>query len=183
MGLPITHEAGDGGRLPRSLSPVARWVSLAETVCSRTAGLLLLVAALAVTASVSGRIFVNAAIPDDVILVGLMMIGIVALPLAEVQATRGHIAVTVVTDLLPPIVTVACRLFGNILALTFFPLLGWLVAVKVPEAFDLGYYYDGTLRIPVWPGQVVFATGIGLFTVRLVLSVIADANALLFGRR
>ena len=49
-----------------------------------------------VTASVIGRVAFNLPVPDDLIMVGLLMVCVIVLPLAFVERADGHIAVTVI---------------------------------------------------------------------------------------
>ena len=101
-----------------------------------------------VTASVIGRVAFNMPVPDDLIMVGLLMVCVIILPLAWVERTDGHISVTVIADLLPVRVQYALRVLGTVLFAGFFGTMGYMLALKVPGEYAENLYYDGQLYIP-----------------------------------
>ncbi len=122
--------------------------------------------------SVVGREVFVAGVPDDIVIAGLFMIPIIALPLAYVQSQDGHIAVTVVTNWLPPRLMAALKAFGTTIGIIFYGLMCWLMAAKIPRDYNSGGYYDGELEILVWPVKVVFAIGMTLFVIRLLVDTV-----------
>ena len=135
------------------------------------AGLCLLSMAGIVTFSMLGREFFLLPIPDDLLLVGLLMVGVIALPAAIVERDDGHIAVTVATQWCPPRWRLACDIFGKTLMLLFFGGISSAVALSLPYEFTSGAYLDGELEIPTWPAKTVFCVGFVAFSVELVLSI------------
>lgn len=127
-----------------------------------------------ITVSVLGRALFNTGVPDTITLAGLMMIPVVALPMAGVQAQDGHIAVTVTTDWLPSRMISGLKALGNAIGFAFFAAIVWFLMKKVPRDIATGAYYDGEFEIPVWPMKVVFAVGIGLFLIRLSIDFIRN---------
>lgn len=142
-----------------------------ERLAMILSGTALLIMGGIVTASVLGRQLFNAPIPDDLIMVGLLMVCVVALPLAFIESQRGHIAVTVTTDWLPPRALGLLRAFGALAMMLFFGSIGYMVAQRLPREIAQGTYYDGTLEILTWPMKIVFAAGILLFVLRLAVSI------------
>lgn len=134
-----------------------------------------------VTASVVGRGAFNAPVPDDLLMIGLLMVCVIILPLAYVQRDDGHIAVTVLSNLMPARLQAFLRAAGGVLFGLFVGTLGVLVARKVPSEFAQGLYYDGQLEIPTWPMKAVLAFGVAVFLLRLALGVARDLGAV-FGR-
>lgn len=151
---------------------IDRGVAALERAATITAcGFLLLIGLLIIISTV-GRTFFNQSFPDDVIVTGLVMVGVVVLPMAYVQAHRMHITITIISNRLPESVQRWLVLMGDILALLFFGVLGVSVAIALPEEF--GFHYGGILDVPVWPMKAVYAFAMILFTGRLLLCVIAD---------
>lgn len=140
-----------------------------ESLANYLGALSILVLGLLITASVAGRALFNAGIPDTIVMAGLLIIPVVALPMAFVQAQDGHIAVTVTTDWLPERVVAALKALGNVIGFAFFGAIIWFMLQKVPRDIATGAYYDGELNIPVWPMKLVFALGITLFLIRLIV--------------
>lgn len=134
--------------------------------------LAILLLGILVFGSVVGRELFVTSVPDDIVIAGLFMIPIIALPLAYVQSQDGHISVTVTTNWLPPRVIAGFKALGTIIGTIFYTLLGWLMAAKIPRDFNGGGYYDGQLEILVWPMKVVFAVGMSLFVLRLLVDTV-----------
>jgi TRAP-type C4-dicarboxylate transport system permease small subunit len=138
------------------------------------AGLILLAMGALITVSVLAREQVGITLPDDILIVGLAMVAVVCLPLAHVQRDKGQLAVTVITDNLPPKIGNAGRIIGHAIGVVLFGAIALQTVQSVPQAFVENHYYDGQLSIPVWPVKVVFGIGMGLFALRLALCVIGD---------
>ena len=120
-------------------------------------------------------------VPDDLIMVGLLMVCVIVLPLAYVERTDGHIAVTVIADLLPLRVQYAFRTLGNLLFVTFFGTMGYMLALKVPGEFAEDLYYDGQLYIPTWPMKAMFVFGVAVLVARCLVSLWTNARAVISG--
>lgn len=165
--MPSLREGSGLGILDRLLDRIERALSF-------LAGIVLLAMGLLITASVLAREQIGITLPDDILLVGLAMVAVVCLPLAHVQRDRGQIAVTVITDRLPPAVGRVGRIAGNLLGALLFGSIALLTAQAVPEAFAENHYYDGQLSVPVWPVKTVFGIGMGLFALRLALCAAGD---------
>ena len=143
-----------------------RLLDRAERVLSSIASIILLAMGVLISVSVAAREQINVTIPDDILMVGLAMVAVVALPMAHVQRDKGQIAVTVITDRMPQRVGEIGRLLFGAIAL--------LVMDSIPKAFVENHYYDGQLSIPVWPTKVIFGIGMGLFSIRLGLCMVGD---------
>ena len=147
-----------------------------QAACEQAAlfisALSILLLGLLVFASVVGREVFVSGVPDDIVIAGLFMIPIIALPLAYVQSQDGHIAVTVTTNWLPARAIAGLKALGTVIGIVFYALLAWLTAAKIPRDFKGGGYYDGQLEILVWPMKVVFVVGVSLFVLRLVVDVV-----------
>ena len=135
-----------------------------------------------VTASVIGRVAFNMPVPDDLIMVGLLMVCVIVLPLAWVERTDGHISVTVIADLLPVRVQYALRVLGTVLFAGFFGTMGYMLAMKVPGEYAENLYYDGQLYIPTWPMKAVFVFGVAVLVARCLVSLWNNTRAVISGR-
>lgn len=158
-----------------------RIVSLLEDVALWIAGAALLLMGAIVTVSVVGRVAFTAPVPDDLVMVGLLMVAVIILPLAFIERSDGHIAVTVITDRLPLRLQFALKALGNLLFGLFFGVMGFMLAKKIPSEFSENLYYDGRLEIPTWPMKTVFALGVAILVVRLMLSFIRNCRGVLSG--
>ncbi len=155
----------------RTIESAAMWLACAA---------LLLMGSI-VTASVIGRVVFNMPVPDDLIMVGLLMICVIVLPLSYVERTDGHITVTVIADHFPVRVQYGLRMLGNVLFIGFFGTMGYMLAVKIPAEFSENLYYDGQLDIPTWPMKVVFAFGVAIFVTRCLVRLGDNARAVISG--
>lgn len=151
-----------------------RLLDRAERLLSSIASIILLAMGVLISVSVAAREQINVTIPDDILMVGLAMVAVVALPMAHVQRDKGQIAVTVITDRMPQRVGEIGRLLGNLLGCLLFGAIALLVMDSIPKAFAENHYYDGQLSIPVWPTKVIFGIGMGLFSIRLGLCMVGD---------
>ena len=129
-----------------------------------------------VTASVVGRGVFNHPVPDDLLMIGLLMVCVIVLPLAYVERSDGHIAVTVIANLLPPRIQAVLKAFGNLLFGLFLGTMGFMIAKKIPSEIAQNLYYDGQLDVPTWPMKAVFAFGVVTFLLRLVINTWHDSR-------
>lgn len=149
-------------RLINFFENLALWVGCAA----------LLAMGLIVTGSVVGRSVWNHPVPDDLLLVGLLMVCVIVLPLAYVERQNGHIAVTVIANFFPVKVQAILTAFGNLLFGLFLGTMGFVIAKKVPSEIAQNLYYDGQLDIPTWPMKCVFAFGVAAFLLRLTMNTL-----------
>ncbi len=133
-----------------------------------------------VTGSVVGRGAFNHPIPDDLLMIGLLMVCVIVLPLAYVERQNGHIAVTVIANRLPVRAQALLTAFGSLLFGLFLGTMGFVIAKKIPSEIAQNLYYDGQLDVPTWPMKIVFAFGVAAFVLRLVINI-AGNLAVAFG--
>lgn len=153
-----------------AIATVERWATF-------TACVFLSLIGITVVISTFGRTFFHQSVPDNVTIAGLMMVAVVALPLAQVQANRTHLIVTVLSDRLPAVAQQLLVLLGDLLALFFYGALAVAILIGLPSGF--GFHYGGLLNIPVWPMKAVFGLAMALFAIRLILSLIGGTKNLL----
>ena len=149
-------------RLISFIENLALWIGCAA----------LLLMGVIVTSSVVGRSLLNHPVPDDLLMIGLLMVCVIVLPLAYVEREDGHIAVTVLANFLPIRVQALLAAFGNMLFGLFLGTMGVVVARKVPSEIAQNLYYDGQLDVPTWPMKCIFAFGIAAFILRLTINTV-----------
>lgn len=155
---------------------IMRIVEFIENLALWIACAALFAMGLIVTGSVVGRGWFNHPIPDDLLLIGLLMVCVIVLPLAFVERSNGHIAVTVIANRFPVRVQALMTGFGNLLFALFLGTMGFMIAKKVPSEIAQNLYYDGQLDVPTWPMKVVFTFGVAAFLLRLVINTWQNIN-------
>lgn len=159
----------------------SRVLHLLERMALGLAGLILLVMGGIMTASVLGKELFMRPIPDDLLMIGLLNVAIIALPLAYVEYSRGHIAVTITTDWMGVRVLGVLRALGALAMGVFFGAIGFMVTMRMPTEFERGAYHDGILQIPTWPMKAVFGFGILLLVLRLLASIVGGITTAITG--
>jgi TRAP-type C4-dicarboxylate transport system permease small subunit len=149
---------------------IMRLVTFVENIALWIACAALFAMGLIVTGSVVGRGMFNHPIPDDLLLIGLLMVCVIVLPLAYVERSDGHISVTVIANFLPVRVQALMTAIGNLLFGLFLGTMGFMIAKKVPSEIVQNLYYDGQLDVPTWPMKIIFAFGIAVFMLRLCIN-------------
>ena len=181
-GEPLTPELAGGAPCQHSIEKMFRvCLHFVEKLSVGVANLALTLMMFIVTGSVIGRTLFNFPIPDDLLLVGLLMVLVIAFPLAHIQRVNGHIAVTIISDRLPFRLRQLQIIVGNVLFALFLGVMGFVILSKVPKEFAQDLYYDGQLEIRTWPMKAMFALGIGLFVLQVVISICKDCAALFLG--
>lgn len=160
----------------------SRVMSVLDRAALALAGLILLLMGGIMVASVLGKHLFIKPVPDDLLMVGLLNVAVIALPLAYVEYTRGHILVTITTDWMGTRVLGALRAFGSLVMAIFFGGIGYMVSMKMPVEFERGAYYDGVLQIPTWPMKAVFGFGVLLLVLRLIGSIISGVHTAITGQ-
>ncbi|WP_420412739.1 TRAP transporter small permease [Roseibium sp.] len=173
---PVPAPPNDGRGWKNAALKTLGWI---ETAFIATAAAAILGMCIYITLGILLRSLVGVQIPDEVVVVGDLMIGALILPLAYVAADRGFIAVEVLTDMLPK----ATHVWLNVLAasvglLAVIPITyaGYLAMV---HAIQSGNYFFGILELPEWPGRVAFFAGYALFFIRLTILFLQDLLAAL----
>lgn len=128
----------------------------------------ILLLGLMITANVLGRALLGVTFPDSVTVVRELMVAAIVLPLAAATAARGHVAVTVLADRLPPRAQAWLVALGWVVgALALLPLL-WAGWNELAHNWTTGGFFPGDARLPRWPGRALFFLGVVACWVRLV---------------
>lgn len=156
---------------------ITRILDLIEDLALWAACAALLIMGALVTGSVIGRGLFNAPIPDDLLMIGLLMVCVIVLPLGYVERGNGHIVVTIIADRLPPLIRKTLLIVGKLVFAAFLGTMGFVIAQKVPAEFSQKLYYDGQLEVPTWPMKAVFAFGVLVFLLRTALNCFHELGA------
>ena len=118
-------------------------------------------------ADVVMRLF-GSPIPGTYELVGYFGSVIISFGVARTSIERGHIAVTLLVERLPPRVQIIIEGVGNSAAAVLFGFLAWQSQVYARDLLEIGDI-SLTLGIPTWPFVFGLATGSGMFSFVLFL--------------
>lgn len=120
------------------------------------------------------RTFFASQVPDEVVIVGELMVAALILPLGYVAADRGFIAVELLTNHMP----VSIQRWLNVLAVSVGLLATMPIAYAAFHAAETaltsGNYFFGLLSLPEWPGRLAFFCGYVVFVLRLLDLLIHD---------
>ncbi len=128
-----------------------------------------------IASSVLLRTFSSSGIPDEIVIVGEMMIGALILPLAFVAADRGFISVEIFTQKLGPKFQQALNVLTAVVGLIAVAPITYAAFLSVVDAFESGAYFFGLLELPKWPGHTLFFVGYFLFFIRLIDLAVCDS--------
>lgn len=154
-------------------------LGLVETAFIAAAAVAILGMCVYITLGILLRSLAGVQIPDEVVIVGDLMIGALILPLAYVAADRGFIAVEVLTDMLPKSTHVWFNVLAAFVGLCAVIPITYAGFLAMVHAIESGNYFFGILEVPEWPGRVAFFSGYALFFVRLTILLIQDILAAL----
>lgn len=131
--------------------------------------LALTILTLEVCVSVTARYLLGFPIPDDLVISEFLMVFIVFLPLASVQAEREHVFVTIFTEWMSNRTKVIMETFGVFIGLIAFSIIAVAAFTDLKHAWDYGSYVDGPLELVEWPAKFAVFAGLALFAVRLAV--------------
>jgi TRAP-type C4-dicarboxylate transport system permease small subunit len=107
-----------------------------------------------------------------------MMIGIVYLSIAYIQAVKGHIRIEVGSAWLPKKFQIAMDIFGYAIGLALFSIIAWRSGQLAWEAWITKDYTMGVVYFPLWPAKSIVPIGTGLLCLRLLSDMIRDSAKL-----
>jgi TRAP-type C4-dicarboxylate transport system permease small subunit len=139
-----------------------------ERVLSIVAGLIMLVLTCLTAIDVLLRFLLNKPIPGLYELSELMLIGIVFLSIAYVQARKEHLRIDVLASKFPSKVQFILNIFGYLAGVFVFLLIAWRSGYIAWQAWALGDYSSGLVQWPIWPAKTVVPVGAGLISLRLI---------------
>ena len=142
------------------LSTKLNWVSAAAVIFIM----------LLTCADVVMRLF-GSPIPGTYELVGYLGSVIISFGMARTSIERGHIAVNLLVDRLPPRAQTIIEGVGNIAAAFLFGALAWQSQIYARDILETGDV-SLTLGMPTWPFVLGLATGSGILSLVLFLDAL-----------
>lgn len=157
----------------KTTSSILRFMDAVDRVLVFIAQLLLAAMMILTFVSVVGRGFFHKTVPDDLLISEMLMVGLVFLPLAHVQAVGAHIEVTVLTDLFSRKVQEWLVSMGLVLGIVTFGWMTWLGWLSAFDSFQTGGYgFSSTLYIPEWPVKMLIPLGLGWWCLRMLVQLV-----------
>jgi TRAP-type C4-dicarboxylate transport system permease small subunit len=149
----------------RALEKVSDKITMAlRYLCMTILGVMLLLG----TADVMGRYLFNSPVFGTYEIFGVFLPCIVLLGLAYTQAEHAHVNITMVLELLPPLLQRVFNIITTIIAMVITILIGWFGYALAIRFWNSGKLID-TILVPKWIPQLVVPLGaLALF---LVLTV------------
>lgn len=115
--------------------------------------------------------FFGSPIPGTYELVGYFGSVIISFGMARTSIERGHIAVNLFVDRLPPRAQNLIEGVGNIVAAALFGVLAWQCQVYARDLWETGDI-SLTLGMPTWPFVLGLAAGSGMLSLVLFLDAL-----------
>ena len=163
-----------GARAP----PVRRALAGLDRLLVIISATALVAITLLTTVSVIGRYLFNAPIPDDLVMNENLMVFVVFLPLSYVQRHREHVFVAAFTDWLSGRALRALEVFGLAVGLGIFTAFAIATFSDFHAAWRIGAYIEGPLELPEWPGRLAVCLGLSVFSLRLLVDLLATVTDL-----
>jgi TRAP-type C4-dicarboxylate transport system permease small subunit len=160
------------------LDRIGRGYLVVEESLVIVAGMFVIVMMLITMADVVMRSFFNSPLEGAYEITEFMMAGVVFLGLAYMQREKGHLAIEIFTERMPPWARSVVRMFGYLVALMLFSAIAYETTELAYEAWDIQDYTMGAARLPLWPVKSAIAFGSILFCIRLVVDMACDLTAL-----
>jgi TRAP-type C4-dicarboxylate transport system permease small subunit len=143
-----------------------------------TAGVLILVLVLMITYAVVSRKLFDAPLGFSLELSQYAMLAFVFLPLAWIQAQKGHIKIDLLTSRLSPRKQTILEIFASVAGLVFFALLAWQSWEIAWKSYELGLRSATTLRVPLFLPQVIVPIGSLLICLQFLIAIPRDIGSL-----
>ena len=103
-------------------------------------------------------------IPGALELAELLMVLVVFLALPEVEATRKHIAIDLVSSRLPGAFSGALAILGDLLSLGFYGAMSWQAWRLFADSWTIREQTAGLVKFPVYPTKALFAVALTVVT-------------------
>ena len=111
-------------------------------------------------------------IPGAYELIALLMVLVIFLALPEVEFSRKHIAIDMLSERASPPIRHVFAVIGNVLSLLFYAAMAWQAWRLFWGSWSIREYATGLVAFPVYPAKALFALGV------TVVAVAACANLL-----
>lgn len=162
-----------GARPPlRAIARIEHAMRAANRVIVVPCMLALLVAAALLTSSVVARYFLHAPTDWQEETSVLLLVGATFLSGAYVQEQRGHVAIDVLSSLLPPRLNRVRRFFADLVSGLFCAFFAWKSWTLFHEAWVEGQTSNSTFAPPMWIPYGLMAAGMTLLTLQIAVQLL-----------
>lgn len=157
---------------PRAAThPLRRAIDALETAICTIGALALAIMAFALGVAIISRYVFDRPIPGVYDIVQLSMIWVVFLSLAYTQRMGHHIQIELITSRVSPRARTIMRLATHLVCFLFFLIMSWQTGLAAWESFQIGEYWPGLLRTPIYPSKMALFVGVALLTLRFLLDI------------
>lgn len=119
---------------------------------------------MAVGAGEAFATFFGYPIPGALELAELLMVLVVFLALPEVESTRKHIAIDLVSGRLPGAFSRPLAILGDLLSLGFYGAMSWQAWRLFADSWTIREQTAGLVKFPVYPTKALFAVALTVVT-------------------
>jgi TRAP-type C4-dicarboxylate transport system permease small subunit len=171
--------------LNRAIAAVAfvrRWLARLGTVMGYLAGWGFILCAGFITFDVLARRFFGFSSQSTTELTGYALAFGISWALAHTLTARAHVRIDVVINHLPAAVRYLMHLLSLAALAIFIAFIAWGAYQLVDESLLFGATDISLLRTPLWIPQGLWAVGIGVFLVLIVVMLIENALLVAAGR-
>ncbi len=113
------------------------------------------------------------AVPSLAEIGGFLFVAAATLALAYTLRAAGHVRVTLLLRLAPPVVTRILTVVVLAAALGLAAFATWHIGIRALDAWTTGRVSFGRVRIPLWIPQAVMTTGFAVFCIALADELVA----------
>ncbi|WP_323032498.1 TRAP transporter small permease [Paracoccus sp. (in: a-proteobacteria)] len=165
---------------PASLYTIShRFLSALENIAACIAGVMIFLAMVLTSADVLMRYVFGRPLAFTYHLTEFyLMVGMMVLPFSWGFRTGGYIRVMAICAKLPPFFANALLRLGLFASLLYTAGMCWLAIVKTAEHYQRGDVQMGVIDWPVWLSWLAIPVGLGLLTLRLLLTLIGPTARL-----
>lgn len=123
------------------------------------------------TADVAATLF-GYPIPGALELTQALMVVVIFLALPQVEARREHVTVDMVVRRLRPATQRVLGVVNDLLSLLYFSAMAWQGWLLFWKSWRIGEYAPGLIPFPIYPSKALFALGVTLVSVVVVVNVL-----------
>jgi TRAP-type C4-dicarboxylate transport system permease small subunit len=161
-------------RVARALvTSVERALRVANRIIVVACAVALGAAAVLLTASVVARYFLHAPTDWQDETSVLLLVGATFLSGAYVQSQRGHVAIGILSALLPPRLERARQALADLISLLFCAFFSWKSWTLLREAWVDGQTSNSTFAPPMWIPYSLMAVGMTLLTAQIGVQLLS----------
>jgi C4-dicarboxylate transporter, DctM subunit len=159
---------------PSLASRPVKILSIAERIGAIISGAFVLVMMVMTTADVFLRYAFNKPIQGNYELQPLLLVGVVYLAGASIQARRSHIALDLITSHLSKLNQSALRIFSDLIFMAFAGIVCWEFIFATRSAWINNDYFWGLIKFPLWPPYLIITLGTGMLSLRLIEGLVTN---------